>query len=262
MGVLISSAVLPATLSLMWSGQNLAAVTLSPILGLVCSLIAWLVTAKTQSGELTVDSTGANNPMLAGNVVALLSPLVFVPVLTYAFGPQNYDWKSMLMIRLGDDSELAAAAGRDLEDIPGGERQAVAAVEEEMAAESAHLKRSVRIAGGLTVFLTVALLVLWPMPMFGNGYVFSKQFFTGWVVIGIMWLFFSAGCVGLFPLWEGRKSIARTFTLLGKELMGKKVDVGRKASVVSIHGKEDKASGEASAERSLAEVNEKTKEFE
>ena len=28
--------------------------------------------------------------MLAGNVVALLSPLIFVPVLTYAFGPQNY----------------------------------------------------------------------------------------------------------------------------------------------------------------------------
>ena len=31
-----------------------------------------------------------SNPMLAGNVVALLSPLVFVPVLTYTFGPQNY----------------------------------------------------------------------------------------------------------------------------------------------------------------------------
>lgn len=28
--------------------------------------------------------------MLAGNVVALLSPLIFVPVLTYALGPQNY----------------------------------------------------------------------------------------------------------------------------------------------------------------------------
>ena len=59
MGVIISSAVLPATLSLMWSGQNLAAVTVSPILGLACSLIAWLVTAKKQYGELTVASTGS-----------------------------------------------------------------------------------------------------------------------------------------------------------------------------------------------------------
>src|ERR1700712_2193999 len=81
MGVIISSAVLPATLTLMWSGQNWWAATLSPPLGFCCSLIAWLVTAQKESGELTVASTGANNPMLAGNVVALLSPLIFVPVL-------------------------------------------------------------------------------------------------------------------------------------------------------------------------------------
>ena len=38
-GVIISSAVLPAVLTLMWSKQNLLAVTLSPVLGLACSLI-------------------------------------------------------------------------------------------------------------------------------------------------------------------------------------------------------------------------------
>ena len=59
MGVIISSAVLPATLSLMWSDQNLAAVVGAPILGFACSLIAWLVTAKSQFGELTVKSTGS-----------------------------------------------------------------------------------------------------------------------------------------------------------------------------------------------------------
>ena len=59
MGVIISSAVLPATLSLMWKQQNLAAAALSPILGLICSLIAWLVTAKREGGDLSVKSTGA-----------------------------------------------------------------------------------------------------------------------------------------------------------------------------------------------------------
>ena len=66
MGVIISSAVIPATLTLMWSKQNLAAAALSPILGLASSLIAWLVTAKKEFGNLSVDSTGSNNPMLAG----------------------------------------------------------------------------------------------------------------------------------------------------------------------------------------------------
>ena len=59
MGVIISGAVLPASLTLLWSGQSWAAATFSPPLALVCSLIAWLVTAKKEDGNLSVNSTGA-----------------------------------------------------------------------------------------------------------------------------------------------------------------------------------------------------------
>jgi hypothetical protein len=45
--------------------------------------------------------------------------------------------------------------------------------------------------------------------MYGTSYVFSKPFFTGWVTVGIIWLFCSSIAVGLFPLWEGRKSLVR-----------------------------------------------------
>jgi Na+/proline symporter len=87
MGVIISSAVLPATLTLMWKGQNFWAATLSPPLGLCCSIIAWLVTtAKLNDGVINVETSGANNPMLAGNVVALLSPAIFIPLFTLIFG--------------------------------------------------------------------------------------------------------------------------------------------------------------------------------
>ena len=106
--------------------------------------------------------------------------------------------------------------------------------------EQAMLKRASLIAKSMTGFMTIALLVLWPMPMYGSGYgmclrsfflllgslleyqdrtperstretcllserllgngsaksesrtVFSKKFFTGWVVVGILWLFCSA----------------------------------------------------------------------
>lgn len=156
MGVIISSAVLPAALTLLWSDQNRLAATLSPILGLACSLIAWLITAKKESGNLSVKSTGSNNPMLAGNVVALLSPLIFVPVLTYAFGTQKYDWVSMAMIRLGDDSDMAALANVDLELIPG----AADVNDEEMLEEKTKLKRASMIAKTMTAVLTLALLIV------------------------------------------------------------------------------------------------------
>jgi Na+/proline symporter len=58
-GVIISSAVLPATLTLMWKKQNAIAAALSPVLGLASSLIAWLVTAKKEFGNISVASTGA-----------------------------------------------------------------------------------------------------------------------------------------------------------------------------------------------------------
>ncbi|KAJ4358259.1 urea active transporter [Didymosphaeria variabile] len=217
MGVIISSAVLPATLTLMWSKQNWYAATFSPPLGFACSLIAWLVTAKKESGELTVATTGANNPMLAGNVVALLSPVIFVPVLTYTFGPQNYDWISMKAIRRGDDHDLANAAHVDLELVPG-ERLHTSVEEEE---EQAKLLKASKIARWMTVFMTLAFLVLWPMPMYGSGYVFSKKFFTGWVVVGILWMFCSSFCVGLYPLWEGRKTSMRTFKAMFRDITGK-----------------------------------------
>jgi len=175
MGCIISSAVLPATLTLMWKDQNWIAAAGSPVLGLICALIAWLVTAKKQCGSLSVECTGANNPMLAGNVTALLSPIVFVPILTFAFGRQNYDWQSMKAIRRGDDSDIARRASVDLEIVPGHTNTDA----EAEAAEQHKLKKAAVIARSLTVFMTVALLVLWPMPMYGSGYIFSRKFFTG-----------------------------------------------------------------------------------
>jgi len=177
--------------------------------------------------------------MLAGNVTALLSPLIFIPILTYAFGPQNYDYKSMALIRLGDDVSIASTENVDIEAIP----DHVAGLSpEESAKEQAKLSRASLIAKSLTVVMTLVLLILWPMPLYGTGYVFSKPFFTGWVSIGIIWLFFSAACVGIYPLWEGRHSMKHTFGGIARDLMGRgrtKEKVGGREGVEGVEGSED-----------------------
>ncbi|KAK2015817.1 sodium symporter family protein [Colletotrichum eremochloae] len=205
MGVLISAAVLPATLTLVWKGQNKWAATLSPIFGTVFAIIGWLVTSKKTCGVLDVACTGSNSPMLAGNVIALLSPLVLIPIFTLAFGIDKYDWKSMMAIRRGDDHDLASAAGLDLEEVTGyHESQA------DFEREQAMLSRAFKISVSMTVFMTIAMLILWPMPMYGSGYIFSKPFFTGWVVVGILWIFCSFFAVGLYPIFEGRATLIHT----------------------------------------------------
>lgn len=45
--------------------------------------------------------------------------------------------------------------------------------------------------------------------MYGSGYIFSKPFFTGWVTVGIIWIFCSFICVGLYPVWESRATLTR-----------------------------------------------------
>ncbi|KAF4462571.1 urea active transporter [Fusarium albosuccineum] len=227
MGVMISAAVIPATLTLLWTRQNWIAAACSPVLGLVCALIAWTVTcAKEFDGVLNVDNLGANNPMLAGNVVALLSPVIFVPFFTFVFGPDRYDWSSMAAIKQVEDSNSSDL----MEDSENASPPVTYVAPEE---DKAKLNKASKTAKIMTVCMTLALLVLWPMPMYGSSYVFSKEFFTGWVTVGIIWLFCSSIAVGLFPLWEGRHSMVRVAKgMLGKstrsdfdtEIEGKVVD--------------------------------------
>ncbi|PHH59606.1 hypothetical protein CDD81_2818 [Ophiocordyceps australis] len=208
MGVLISAAVIPAALTLLWSRQNRWAATLSPVLGTACAIIAWLVTASKTCGRLSVECTGSNNPMLAGNLTALFSPLLFIPILGLIFGFDKYDWKSMMAIRKADDA--VSESGLDPEALAAMDR----AKEAEFADEQLKLKRAFRIACVVTLTMALILLVIWPMPLYGTGYIFSKKFFTGWVAIGIAWIFCSFMAVGLYPAWESRATLFRVVRLI------------------------------------------------
>lgn len=204
--------------------------------------------------------------MLVGNVVALLSPLVFIPLLTYVppLKPQGYDWVSMALISKGDDSD--AEHGVDPERADGNSPQhgslsqpaeeiekkqgaeatmAPTAQDTALTAEARHepldrvettasfaedrkkLDRAAKWARFLCVALALCFVVLWPMPLFGTGYIFSRPFFTGWTVVGIIWLFCSAGIVVCLPLWQSRMTIAQTTMGVVADVTGK----GRKSKM-------------------------------
>ena len=74
----------------------------------------------------------------------------------------------MALIRLSDDTDIAIAADTDLEFIPDTQTVLDAQITEK---EQAMLKRASVIAKSMTALITIGLLVLWPMPMYGSGYV-------------------------------------------------------------------------------------------
>lgn len=251
MGIIISSAVLPCALSLFWDAQNLVAVVASPILGTGLAIMSWLVCTKSLYGEITVSNTFADDPMLTGNVVALLSPLVFIPIFTYVFKPQNFDWEILKSITRADETEELLEAeklgsekleitedtdsallieGKKLTDtekivpiksiITIAEEVPQDELERQAEEEAEYLRKCSKIAIILACFFGLAFMIVWPMPMYGSGYIFSKPFFTGWVTVLIIWIFFSAFCVCIYPLWEGRQGIFTTFRGIYWDLSG------------------------------------------
>jgi hypothetical protein len=124
----------------------------------------------------------------------------------------------MNAIRRSEDNDLIDATHVDPELISGQATQTAVRSE----AEQENLLRNSKIAKWLTVILTATLLILWPFPMFGNGYVFSKNFFTGWVIVGIIWVFSAFVCVGIYPVWEGRESMGRVIKAILSDITGKR----------------------------------------
>jgi uncharacterized membrane protein len=126
----------------------------------------------------------------------------------------------MATISKGDDSDIVASSAMlDPEQMAANGASLQATVSQ--VEERSQLDRAAKLARILCVTLSLCFIILWPMPLFGTGYVFSKGFFTGWIVVGILWLFFSTGVVVFLPLWQSRRTISHTIKSVVADMTGK-----------------------------------------
>ncbi|KAI3406376.2 DUR3 [Candida oxycetoniae] len=223
MGVIIGGAVLSSAMTILSSRQNWHAATFTPPIATALAIMAWLVCCKTKFGSVTYDNLFEDDVMLTGNVVALLFPLITVPLLTIIFKQQHFDWKLLetRITRVDEDEELMEATQSENQ----GDSEKLAPIKSQISVIASGLleqergrfsqeQKTLRKAFTRTVIvcvaLTLSLLVIWPMPMYGSKYIFSKHFFTGWVVVFFIWIFYTVFQVIVYPVWEGRKSLAST----------------------------------------------------
>lgn len=232
MGVLLCPAVAPLMCTLLWSKQSKLAATVSPILGLVCGLVAWLVTAKGIYGEITLASTSANYPMLAGNLASIIVPIPCLLILTW-IKPENFDWESTKHIeKIADNDNSVNDLSTTIEIEP---KPAVTEPTQTPEEELLGLEKASRFAKLSSLVLTLALIILWPLPMFGSQYVFSKEFFTGWVVVSCIWIFCSTIAVAIYPVFESRLSIAIVCRGIYDDITGKRRKAQSNSNASSIN---------------------------
>lgn len=95
MGIVIGSAVIPLWNMMTWRKASGTGAIVAAWTGLALAVIAWMVGAAVQSGEVTVASLGTNQVMLAGNLVAIISSGLIHFVWSMWIDPQDYDFAEL-----------------------------------------------------------------------------------------------------------------------------------------------------------------------
>lgn len=227
MGLLIGGAVFPAAFSIIWRKQTRVGAISGCISGLAAGLIAWLVTAYQYYGEITITSTGTEYATLAGNLAAIMTGLIVTTVISL-IKPDNFDWEVTRGINAIPVSQGVGTSGTETPESTAppfvdekedsktapysptatpSEADAEAALHVSSSAtedSASSLRSSFKLACISSLVLTFVLDFLLPMPMFFSHYIFSKGFFTAWVIISFIWVFVSSAISCFLPIWETR----------------------------------------------------------
>ena len=77
-----------------------------------------------------------------------------------------------------------------------------------------NLTQSYRLVRFIAIGLAICFNVIWPWPMYLSSYIFSRSFFTGWIIFGIIWICISFIIIGIYPLIEHYQTIRAIFRLI------------------------------------------------
>jgi len=183
MGILIGSAVFPVAFSITWGRASGLGAISGALGGLILGLCSWLGYASTLPGGVNIENTGNTSVMLAGNVMSMLSSAV-ISTLVSLIRPDDCDWSATKSIALVDEDANAALTPDD----------------------EAAIDRAMKMISAWGIGLALVLVVAWPLLTLPAG-VFSKGYFTFWVILSIIWGLMATLAMVLLPVWESRSTI-------------------------------------------------------
>lgn len=187
MGILIGSAVGPISLSLIWKKTNKVSASLSAILGLLSGIIVWLFSAYSLYGNISVISTSHDIPLLLGNLTSFTTGFAFV-ILGSLIKPDNFNF-NITKQRIVVAEERVRSLIREDDD-------------------ETLLKKRTLFGYKYGIIFTLLLVVIWPLPLFFSGYIFSFEFFLFWIMLSIVWTIAAACFLIVKPLIESKREIS------------------------------------------------------
>jgi urea-proton symporter len=187
MGILIGSAVGPISLSLIWKKTNKISASISALCGLLLGVFVWLFSAFSIYGDISVASTSHDIPLLLGNLTSFTSGFVLV-ILGSLIKPDNFNFNiTKQRIVIAEERVRSLIKEDDDESL---------------------LKNRTVFGYKYGIFFTLILIVIWPLPLFFSGYIFSYEFFLFWILLSIVWTICAACFLIVKPIIESKREIS------------------------------------------------------
>ncbi|MGE5706174.1 MAG: sodium:solute symporter family transporter, partial [Nitrososphaerales archaeon] len=186
MGIIIGSSVIPISIALVWKKTNKNAIIAGALTGLSLGICTWMVTAYTIYGEISIHSTGEYMPLLIGNITSIMSGGI-ISITISILKPENFNFNRIKQKIFVTDEKIRNIIEQD--------------------SNEQFLKNTARFTYKYALFLTFVLVIVWPLPLYVSGYVFSLEYYVIWVYIAIIWATGSAITIILLPIIESRGGI-------------------------------------------------------
>lgn len=223
--VVAGGAFIPAVLTLFWSGLSKWSAIISAILGSVSGVVALISISYGLLDSVNMVTTNSSYSGLGSMLISTFSPLIWVPLVQLFTGNARYDFEQLRTFHITEvvgESDEISSTEKEGQQTTSPDSQSLLIVWDD---EEKQLDKYIVIARIACAFLILSLLILFPMPMYGSGYVFSKPFFTGWTVIHIIWIWCALFLVGVVPVWQGRAAIAHVCRCVFWDISGRSYKV-------------------------------------
>ncbi|WFD00844.1 hypothetical protein MYAM1_003599 [Malassezia yamatoensis] len=229
MGIIVAPAVFPIFGTLTWNKTNPKGCVVGMLLGLCLGVLTWLVTAYGLYKEVSVTTTNAAYPTLAGNLVSICVSTI-ITVVWSLISPQNYTFAETRAYNAPEDALLEPISSSNKEkgqitppssDTDTEGNKAYVAPLTEYRDAGVNNIEYVRAAGldpdeinatakrVIAISVTVSLLLVIVIPAIAaSAKVWKPAGLGAWVWLGFLWLLWSVLVVGILPLWEARAELA------------------------------------------------------
>ncbi|KAK0186708.1 urea transporter [Armillaria mellea] len=228
MGVILGSGVVPIALCIAWNKANKWGCIAGSIAGFAAGIIAWLVTTTCLNGGIiNVTTSGGDYEMLAGNLASIGVGGIIATVSSLIW-PENFDFEiTRLLNRPESISGFSKSKDENTcDDLDHKEKSPDVSSAHEACVDDSDLdpvalKKAFNFATWSSVVLLLILIIIVPLPLFFASTVYGTAGLTAWIVIGIIWTFFSAFAVVVYPLWESREALTMIFRGIIKDIFSK-----------------------------------------